>query len=331
MTLRAAALPVRGSDRKAKPKRVVRKRAPAKRAPATAKPPGQPLVKRASKRTFDFDDAVVLIDYRRGSKELLTCAPFDRCGVESDLTSGDVCFVGNGPAGTVQVGVELKSLEDFISSTDNGRLQATQLKRMVKEYDVVWVLCYGRYRQAPRSDQLQLHKAGEWRNMYLGKRPVHYGMLAGLAIELQEIGVGWACVETKADAVDWLAQLVRWRSRPWKDHSALRVLDKSRQISKGRQDEGKGNDRRANRASLMPIMDDRIEMMANVASALPALGYWRAVAAAEHFTDVVSMVNASAEYWANLTTTDKATGKQRKFGKGVGDAVWQALRWKRSK
>jgi ERCC4-type nuclease len=316
MPLRAAQQPIR-----TQPKRKVVRR-PRARTAANEPGPGKPLVKRKSKRQpFDYSDVSVLIANDVGSKDLIEYPPFDKCGELCDLTSGDVCFIGNGPDGPVTVGVELKNVEDLVSSTDNGRLQGTQFRRMLTEYQVIWLLYYGRFRQAPLSNQLQLWKAGEWRNHYLGKRPVYFPRLTSLLISAQEIGVNtWHC-EDKRQAVDWLAELVKWRIKPWEKHTSLQALDQSRTVNNKDKRE-----KQANRASLMPVIDERTQLRAKVALQLPALGYHRALEVAERYS-VKQMVNLTPDQWAELETVDRATGKRKKFGKGVGAAVVAAVNW----
>jgi hypothetical protein len=316
MPLRAAQQPIRQPAKR----KVVRR--PRARTAANEPAPGKPLVKRKSTRVhIDPTEITVLIDDRVGSRDVIEYPPFDKCGELSRLNSGDVCFAGNGPDGPVMVGVELKSVEDLLSATDNGRIQGTQLPAMLAEYDVCWLLYYGRVRQAPLSNQLQVWRAGEWRNHYFGKRPTYYGMLSGFLIGLQEIGVNVQHVEDKRQAVDWLAELVRWRCKPWAKHKSLRAFDQSRVVRST-----PTNDKRTNRASLMPVVDERTELRGRTALQWPSLGYERAMAAADLYT-VKQMVNLTADQWAELETVDRATGKRKKFGKGVGAAVVAAVNW----
>lgn len=289
--------------------------APSKRL--TARTP----VKRGSNRITKLEEATVLIDDRAGSRDLIKYHPFDKCGHLARLDSADVSFVGYGADGPVRVGVELKSVTDLISSMDNGRVQATQVRKMVDEYDVVWLLYYGEFRQAPNSNCLQVMKKGEFRNYYLGTRAVPYGMLTGFLISLHEVGVSTMRVHDFREAANWLEELVRWRSKPWDKHKSLRALDESGKVHRAT-----ANQRTKHRASLLPTIDERTEQRARIAKQLPALGYERALVVAEKWS-VEQMVRATVEEWSELETVDRASGMTKKFGKGVGEAVWRTLRW----
>jgi ERCC4-type nuclease len=269
----------------------------------------------------------VLIDYRAGSKELLKYPPFDECGELCEIKSakgeaaGDVMFYGNGAQGRVSVGVELKSIDDLMSSSSNGRLQGTQLPVMLDEYDVVWLLYYGDVRPAPGSCALQIWRKGQWRNHYVGNRQVPYSYFSGFIISLQEVGINVAHARDISEAAAWLAELVRWRTKPWHKHKSLRQFDRSRRVTNG-----VVNGKQANRAALMPVLDERTQLRAQTALALPTLGMERALAAAERWS-VREMANAGVEEWAELATVDRGTGKRKRLGKVSAEAVVRALNW----
>lgn len=308
------------------------KRAPRKRLREhkhkAAKPanPSQPRIAKVAvrrprkQRPTTSLPTTVLIDDRAGSRDLIKYPPFndESCAHLARLGSADICFTGNGPDGKVNVGVELKSIMDLVSSMDNGRVAATQLPAMLDEYDVVWLLVYGRIRQAPSSNQLQVWRAGAFRNCNLGTRPIPYAMLTGFLMSLNEVGVNYMQVEDMRDAAGWLEELVKWRSKPYGKHKSLRAFDQSRKVT--------GQEKRKNRVVLMPKLAENIKLRARVANALPTLGYQRAVAAAHQWT-VRQMVNASAEEWAGLETVDVATGKKKRLGSSAGAAVAGVMDW----
>ena len=286
--------------------------------------PSKPSKRRARRRAVTgLADSIVLIDTSVGSRDLIHYPPFDECGEHAKLNSGDVCFVGNGPTGLVTVGVELKELNELITSTDNNRLQGTQLPRMLDEYNEVWLLYYGVYRASPVGNQLQLRYGGQWRNHYVGKRAVPYVYLEGFLLALTAIGVNVKHVATKAEAAAWLAELVRWRTKPWGKHKSLRGFDQSRTITRARES---AEVKASGRSTLMPILDERTKMRARTAMAWPALGYERALAAARQWT-IKQMATATAEEWAALTTTDRVTGAKKRLGKAAGEAIAGIMDW----
>lgn len=288
--------------------------------------------------TVDLADITVLIDFRAGSNGLQHYPPFDTCGELADIRdkkgrcAGDVFFVGNGPDGQVSVGVEMKTVTELLTSTDNGRFQGhdSQLPIMLDEYDDVWLLYYGKYRPAPGSHCLQIWRKGQWRNHYVGNRPVPYGYLEGFLVGLQAIGVNVKHVDDLSEAAAWLAELVRWRNKPWKKHKSLQAFDRSRKVTSGQGKRDKGR----NRASLMPTLDEKTLSRANVAVALPTLGYKRAVAAARKWSVAEMVVGRlltkkelaeASERWAELATTDSESGKVKRLGSVAGDAIAQTF------
>lgn len=285
------------------------------------KAPGRLPRHRRRSLTEDVEQHAILIDDRAGSRNLMSYPPFDKCATLCRLDSADFAFVGNGPDGKVMVGVELKSITDLLGSTDNGRVQATQLPAMLDEYDDVWLLYYGAYRPSPDSHCLQVWLKGQWRNYYIGTRPVPYGYLEAFLIGLQAIGINVKYVPDEGQAAAWLAELVRWRTKSWGAHKSLRTFDRSRKITDGRQRKNKDG----NRASLMPTVDDHTLLKAKFAAALPTLGYERGIAAARHFKSVFDMVIADEDDWAEVTTTSRKTGRKMRIGPSAAKEIVKAI------
>jgi ERCC4-type nuclease len=225
--------------------------------------------------------------------------PIRTIGELTRLDSGDAMLVGNGPTGSLLVGVEVKSLWDLVSSAETGRLQATQIPAMLRTYDRSWLLYYGRYRLGVH-DRLEVRRGKLWKPMRLGSREVPYGYIEGLVFDLAELGVSTRHVFDEHEAAVWLGRLHRYWSKPWDKHRGMRTLDKSRDIS------------------LMPGMDPELLQRTKVAAALPGVGFERAIAAASHFESVAAMVNADVDDWASVPG----------IGKVIAKAVYSAIRRK---
>lgn len=244
------------------------------------------------------------IDSQAGSKDLVKYPPLDRIGELSRLDSADVQFLGDGPSGPVLVGVEVKSVTDLLSSADSGRLQADdgQLARMTTTYDYCWLCVYGDVRCGTKGELLIRSKYGKYGTYPPGSsRAVSFGYLERLLIELQVRGVRlvrvpsasaeWPMVET----AQWLAELYGWWSKPWQDHKLVRTFNK------------------ANDIPLTPDLPDDVMYRAQVASKLlpgrGGIGYERAVAAAQYFPSVVTMVNAGVKEWQQVSGIGKVLAK----------------------
>ena len=224
----------------------------------------------------------VYIDDRAGSKELIRFQPLKDTGELCRLNSGDAAFTGNGPDGDVIVGVEVKSIFDLIGSIRTGRLQGTQIPRMVAEFDVCWLLYYGCYRPAVRGNDLQINRGGKWKGYRLGKQKVPYGYVEGFLLTLSASGVLVKRVSDPREAAAWIGVLHRWYGKRWDQHKGMRTFDNSRAITE------------------MPEMDPGVLLRARVASQLPGVGFERAMAVGRHFGSVTEMVGASEEEWAQV-------------------------------
>lgn len=233
---------------------------------------------------------MILIDDRAGSKDLVSHSPLDELGTLCRLDSADVAFPGNGPGGAITVGVEVKSIFDLISSADTGRLQATQLPAMQRDYDAIYLLYYGLYRPHPNNHSLQLYRRGKWVNHSLGKRAVPYGYVESFLLTLESTGLHTKRTGSIEEAAQWLGCLYRWWSKPWSKHRGLHTFDNSRNLA-------------------MPEVSPELRIRARVAAQLPGVGYEKAMAAARHFATVSEMVNASADDWQEVPGIGKVLAK----------------------
>ena len=225
----------------------------------------------------------VWIDDRAGSKELVIHPPLDKVGELCRLESADVMIVGKGPDEAMLIGVELKSMSDLISSISTGRLQATQIPAMLKEYDVSWLLHYGRYRACPVTGNLQiLRRNNSWANHKIGSRLVPYGYIESMLLTIAALGVKIKRVATYYEAAQWIAILYRWWQKDWEKHRGMRAFDNSRNLG------------------LLPHMDQGQALRAKVAAQLPGVGFERALAAAKHFTSVEQMILADPSEWSSI-------------------------------
>lgn len=233
----------------------------------------------------------VLIDNRAGSKDLIRYPPLSECGELCRLESADACFAGNGPVGSVVVGVEVKSIWDVLSSAGTGRLQATQIPAMLTSYDVGWMVYYGIYRPSPRDGTLEVRRGKLWKTHRIGSRAVPYGYLESLLLDLVVLGINVKLVADMREVATWIGVLYRWWSKPWDKHRGMRTFDNSGAVS------------------LMPGMNEGTHLRARVAAQLPGVGFERAVRAAQHFTSVREMIGAGREEWAKVPGIGKVIAK----------------------
>ena len=241
----------------------------------------------------------VLIDDRAGSKELVLHPPLNKTGELCRLEAGDAMIVGNGPDGPLLIGVEVKSIFDLISSINTGRLQGTQIPGMLRDYDVSWLLHYGRYRVCPVTGALQiLRKNNSWVSHKIGERAVPYGYLEKWLLTANALGIHIKRVITEAEAAAWIGCLDRWWSKPWEKHRGMHSFDNSGDLG------------------LLPTMDPATKLRAKVAAQLPGVGFKRAIDVAKHFGSVSAMIGASIKDWEEIPGV----------GRVIARAAWEAVR-----
>lgn len=275
----------------------------------------------------------ILIDDRAGSRDLIRHPPLDSPDPNlvtlCRLTSADVCFTGNGPTGPLMVGVEVKSISDFLSSTRNGRLASTQLTAMIEDYRVRWLLLYGTHRcgrwgrleilqeeRDPRPRCARPRESTEaaaplmvWNPAKIGAKEIEFATFKKWLCAISTQGFTYDHVHSPAEAAVWLHSLYTWWQKPWHQHDLFRTFDNSRTLP------------------LIPNLSPAIEARAIVAAKLPArIGFKMALAAARHFPSIRAMVNATAQEWAEVVVENgKPGGRSRRIGIVLGRAIEESV------
>jgi ERCC4-type nuclease len=160
---------------------------------------------------------MILIDDRTGSKELHPLLPSSQL---ERLDYGDVMWMGEGPSGLVPVGVERKTVLDFLGSTLSGRLSGHQLVGMLETFHTTYLVIEGAWRASPEDGLLQRQtSSGWWVTAELGTRRFMAREFIQLINTLQ-VMVGlhtWMTPDIHATA-QLLTALHRWWSKPWDKH-----------------------------------------------------------------------------------------------------------------
>lgn len=164
---------------------------------------------------------LLYIDPRAGSNKLP--AKFQDEYEEMFLEGGDVAFWGNGPGDEPWfIGIEYKQLDDIVACIKSGRLTGTQLPKMMKLFDLSFLLVEGIPRPDRASGQLV---------RYRGKAV--YGM--GLSFQafdnfLTSVNVfsslaGKPCIvkmaSTEYETVKMIRDMYELFQKPWDSHKAM--------------------------------------------------------------------------------------------------------------
>jgi len=221
---------------------------------------------------------MILVDSRQGSKELLRFFPKDIAQLAT-LEYGDFSFVGNGPEGVPWlIGIERKTVSDFLNSMCTGRLSGHQLIGLVNSYNIVYLVVEGYVRFDLKTDKVLMRYGARWVPATIGSRTFTckevYGFLNSLMISA---GVNVVFVLGKYDTVSFIKSTYHW----W---------------NKGKFENHKSHLAR-HQASISLIKQSYLR---RVASELPGISYARSGKVENHFGSIHAMVNATVEDWMKM-------------------------------
>lgn len=267
------------------------------------------------------------------------CTCYGTGRILTTLSSGDVSFYGNGANGTISIGIEVKEITELLSSLLSGRLQDTQMRGMINDYDSGhrWILHYGRYRANPLDGNIQTWKEGHaqrrsgWYTFKAGNRTIPYSFLEAFkCCSAKEYGFSFVRVENIIEAAQWLAILYHTWTRPYHTHKSMKVFDKSQDVKAKMRSEIAENNLKEGKFQVATIdgkktdnENQRLIDRMSVFSQFPNIGYERAKAAAGHFSSIREGVNASANEWAEIQVLyqGKKGSRAVRIGKEVGESV----------
>jgi ERCC4-type nuclease len=165
---------------------------------------------------------MILVDNRIGSVELapLLNSKHTLCR----LDYGDFTWVGNGPEGAVNVGVERKTLNDLLNSMVSGRLSGHQLIGLSQNYDWVYLLVEGIWKPEQKTGILQKMVGKKWVDASpkaeRGKRYMAreiYNFLNTLSIIC---GVRVITTDNQWESAKWLDATCGWWQKKWGAHTS---------------------------------------------------------------------------------------------------------------
>lgn len=162
---------------------------------------------------------MILIDDRVGSAELAPhiTTPNILCRLEY----ADFAMIGNGPDGTVNIGIERKGIMDLLQSMTSGRLSGHQLIGLRENYDWVYLVVEGVWKPDSSSGVI-LHPEGKtWKPINQGKRRFMARDVYNFLQSLQVLcGVVIVQTNNKADTGKWLDAAYGWWTKEWDKHKS---------------------------------------------------------------------------------------------------------------
>ncbi len=241
----------------------------------------------------------ILVDSREPQDmvDLISARVNGQCRyAESQLNSGDYCFLGNGPEGEITVGIERKKIHDMLGSERSGRVTC-QIANMIEEYDFCCLIVEGLFRPGETGIIETLSYDG-WGplNMSTAKQREertrnndfrYYSELDNYETSL-ELRRRVMVKETgsKRHTAWRIANLYHYFQKSWEDHSAVEQV----KIQSG-------------------IITKRASHLRMMAAQLPGIGWGRAGKVEKHFRSITHMVNSSLDNWLEIDGIGKKTAE----------------------
>lgn len=242
---------------------------------------------------------MILVDRRVGSKDFLPL--FRKAGLTAELVElefGDFAFSGRGAKGaSLDIAVELKTLNDLVGSLRSGRLAGHQLPGLRAQYDHAWLVVEGNWRadehglvttyQGPRRGWSPL--PGKMRASEMEKQILTLELCGGLHVRY---------TNSRSDTVRFVSNLYRWWTDQALDHhtSHLAVHDQP---------------------TLVPISEWRAAF-----TKFPGVGIKASKAVAEHFGNSVRVAaRAPVSEWADIRVVDESKRTSRRLGEAVAERI----------
>lgn len=175
---------------------------------------------------------MISLDYRTGSGELERhFKPFGVTVNKTTLSFGDASWIGNGPKGSVAIGVERKKIAEFVQSVISKRLTGHQLPGM-SEYDYVYIIVEGLWKPGPSGELLV--RNGHWSTRY--SSGLNYRAIDNYLSTLEhKAGVIVRRTVTPYETVETIVDLYRWwTDKTWEEHDSLNEVYAPAEGNQGR-------------------------------------------------------------------------------------------------
>ena len=222
---------------------------------------------------------MLLVDNRIGSKEL---HPALAKQVESQLTHmefADFSWLGKGPDDSLAcVGVERKRIGDLISSMQSGRLSGHQLRGLINNHDITYLLVEGMWK-SDKDGLLCTYKYGKWVPYSHGRGVMVREVSNYLNTLAIACGVKVWQTQTAEMSVGWLVNTYRWWQKRWEQHGAWKQFHVS---------------------PMTQVKLRKPTLVERVAKEFDGVGWERAMGVGKRFGSVMEMVVADQKGWLGI-------------------------------
>lgn len=237
---------------------------------------------------------MVLIDNREGSALM---ASHITGSVLCRLEYGDAMIIGNGPDGSVQIGVERKTIGDMVNSIDTGRLSGHQIPGLLSQYYHSYIIVEGMWTEGV-SGELLLRKGKSWKPISYGSRKyTAEGVWSYITSVEYQTGIDFRMSVSLKQTCRMIEQLDHWWGKEWDQHHSILAMHKPGPPS----------------ANLLPP-----SLLRRIVAELPGVGWKRSIDVEKYFGSIPVMLAASVKEWKKVPGV----------GKVVANAVWEVLHGK---
>lgn len=231
---------------------------------------------------------MILIDYReenktKKAKNLDLMQHFAKLAVKTEtanLEFGDACFEGNGPHGSILIGIERKGLHDILQCIDDARFSAHQVVGMKPMYPVRVLMVEGHWKPHDGNGLLMEGFNGGTSYGYCKYRS-QQTMYAKLYRYLISVQLGGVIVSYSRDPFHTAYNIVEWYhyfQKKWADHTSMLEVQKI----------------------AIPTLNGKPSLVLKWANDLEGIGVKLGQDAAKMFKKPITLANADESDWLRV-------------------------------
>lgn len=216
-----------------------------------------------------------------------------RLGVKADaqpLAYGDYCFEGNGPNGTISVGVERKTLHDMLNCIDDSRYSGHQRIGMKSMYTLSVLMVEGHWKPHDNTGYLMEGFSGGINYGYC-KHNSSRILYAKLYRYLISVSLSGVIVDRSRDPFNTAYSICEWYhyfQKSWAQHTALRELPKV----------------------AVPTLNSRPSLTRKWAFDIEGIGAKKSEIAAQMFKTPIALANADEQEWLRVPGVGVKTAQE---------------------
>lgn len=239
---------------------------------------------------------MILIDPREGSKEILDyilAIPGHPPIEHSIMEYGDVALTGEGPNGTMLIGLEVKTVGDALNCIESQRFTGHQLPGLKATYDASYLVIIGKYRADWDTGFLQMKspKGNYWFDVKTGSRAwTHYEFTAWLTMVELGWGIRTRIVLDMKELARTIVEMYKVLQKPWDQHKTLNPFYLGPDIG--------------NTPFVKPSLVER------VVAQIEGIGPAKAREIGKRFSNVAWMVVGSSSEWKGIPGVGKSTAER---------------------